>query len=78
MAGWAVARVACQDSVERVAREAKAVEAGVLEAIAKAIDQQMSAGLKTVKNLTKDEAMRAKAVKAGIRKEWIKGGGGGE
>ena len=50
----------------------------MLEAIAKAIDQQMSAGLKTVKNLTKDEAMRAKAVKAGIRKEWIKGGGGGE
>ena len=64
--------------LEQEGNEAKAVEAGVLEAIAKAIDQQMSAGLKTVKTLTKDEAMRAKAVKAGIRKEWIKGGEGGE
>lgn len=57
--------------LQEAGNEQTAVEAGVLEALAKAITHQMTQGLKTLQAIAKDDGIKAKAVQAGIRKEWI-------
>ena len=54
--------------------DAKAVQEGALDALAQAINHQMSSGLKSVQAIAKDEGTKARALKAGIRKDWLSAG----
>lgn len=60
--------------LQQEGNDAKAVQEGALDALAQAINHQMSSGLKSVQAIAKDEGTKARALKAGIRKDWLSAG----